>query len=101
VHTTHNTGECCKYDKDGTLKKKSFSRKATIGQKCHSSGKKENSNSFTQIMEHFSKIEKTVKKTQKSLQKKKRHQEGSEASLVILTRNRIMGVVVEQNNLEN
>ncbi len=52
-------------------------------------------------MEHFSKIEKTVKKTQKSLQKKKRHQEGSEASLVILTRNRIMGVVVEQNNLEN
>jgi hypothetical protein len=31
AHTTNNTGECRKYEKDGTLKK-SFSRKAAVGQ---------------------------------------------------------------------
>jgi hypothetical protein len=36
VHTTHNTGECCKYEKDGTLKK-SFSRKAAIEPKHNGS----------------------------------------------------------------
>ena len=30
VHTTHNTGKCCYYKKDGTLKK-GFSGKAAIG----------------------------------------------------------------------
>ena len=74
---THNIGECHKYDNDGTIQK-SFSRKAAVGQKCH--GKKETSNSFTQIMERFSKLEKTVKKTQKSARKKKRHQEDSDSS---------------------
>jgi hypothetical protein len=28
VHTTHNTGECCKYEKDGTLKKE-FQRESS------------------------------------------------------------------------
>ncbi len=63
---THNTSECHKYEKDGTLKK-GFSRKAAIRQKCHGSGKKEKSNSFMQIIERFSKLEKTVKKAQKSM----------------------------------
>jgi hypothetical protein len=84
MHMTHNTGECCKYGKDGTLKR-GFSRKAAIGHKCHGSGKKENSNSFVQIMERFSKHKKTVKKTQKSLQI---------VTLVILIWNRIVGMVV-------
>ncbi len=43
-------------------------------------------------MERFSKLEKMVKKTQKSAAKKKRHQEA--ATLVIPIRNRIMGMVV-------
>ena len=34
AHTTHNTGECRKYNKDGTLQK-SFSAKAAIEQKLH------------------------------------------------------------------
>ncbi len=63
VHTTHNTGECHKYDTYGTLQK-SFIGKAAIGQKRQGSGKKETSNSFVQIMERFSSLE-TVK-TQKS-----------------------------------
>ncbi len=71
MHTTHNTGECHKYEKDGTLKN-SFSKKAAIGQKCHGIGKKDHANSFAQFMERFSKLKKAVKKTQKSSRKKKR-----------------------------
>ena len=50
---TRNTGECLKYDKEGTLQK-SFSGNSAVGQKRHGSSK--TSNSFG-----------TVKKTQKSL----------------------------------
>jgi hypothetical protein len=69
THRTHNTGECCKYEKDGTLKK-GFSGKAAIGQKCHGSCKEESSNSFVQIMERFLKLEKMVKKAQKAHKRK-------------------------------
>ncbi len=65
AHTTHNTGECRKYEKDGTLKK-GFSRKAAIEQKRNGYNKKENTNSFGQFTDHFSKLEKTVNKAQKS-----------------------------------
>ena len=57
AHTTHNTGECRKYEKDGTLKK-SFNGKATVGAKYNGKGKKDHANSFAQIMERFSKLEK-------------------------------------------
>jgi hypothetical protein len=79
AHTTHNTGECRKYKRDGTLKK-GFSGKAAIEQKRHDNGRKESANSFTQIMDCFSKLEKTVKKAQKSSQKKKRRHEDSNSS---------------------
>ncbi len=79
VHTTHNTGECHKYEKDGTLKN-GFSKKTSIGQKHHSNGKKDHANSFVQFMECFLKLKKAVKKTQKSLQKKKHCQEYSDSS---------------------
>ena len=79
AHTTHNTGECRKYKKDGTLKK-SFSGKAAVGQKRHGKGKAESANSFAQIMDHFSKLEKTVKKAQKGSRKKKRRYESSDTS---------------------
>ena len=79
VHTTHNTGECRKYEKDGTLKK-SFNGKVAFGAKYNSKGKKDHVNSFAQIMERFSKLEKAVKKTQKSTRKKKRRHEYSDSS---------------------
>ncbi len=79
MHTTHNTSECRKYEKDGTLKKTS-NGKAAIGVKRNGKGKKDHANSFAQIMEHFSKLKKAVKKTQKSSQKKKCHQEHSDSS---------------------
>jgi hypothetical protein len=79
AHTTHNTGECHKYERDGTLKK-SFSGKAAVGQKRHGNGRKESANSFAQIMDCFSKLEKTVKKAQKSSRKKKCHHEDSGSS---------------------
>ena len=79
AHTTHNTGECRKYRKDVTLKK-SFSRKAAVGQKRHGNGRKESANSFAQIMDCFSKLKKTVKKAQKRSRKKKRRHEDSDSS---------------------
>ena len=79
AHTTHNTGECRKYDKDGTLQK-SFSAKAAVGQKRHGSGKKESHNSFVQVVERFSKLEKALKKSHKSARKKKRRHENSDTS---------------------
>ncbi len=88
---THNTGECHKYEKDGTLKK-SFNGKAAIGPKHHGNGKKDHTNSFMQFMECFSKLDKAVKKTQKSSRKKKLIK--NSATLVIPTQNRIMGTVV-------
>jgi hypothetical protein len=60
AHTTHNTSECRKFEKDGTLQK-GFGAKAAVGQKRHSGGKKESCNSFAQVMERFSKLEKAVK----------------------------------------
>jgi hypothetical protein len=91
AHTTHNTGECHKYEKDGTLKK-SFSRKTAIGQKRHGNCKKESANSFALIMDRFSKLEKTVKKAQKTCER--RNVATKIATLVIPTQNRIVGTVV-------
>ncbi len=79
ARTTHNTSECRKYKKDGTLKK-SFNGKAAIGAKYNGKGKKDHANSFAQFMERFSKLKKAVKKTQKSSRKKKRCQEDSDSS---------------------
>ena len=79
THTAQNTGECQKYEKDGTLKK-SFNGKAAVGSKRHGNGKKDHANSFAQFMERISKLEKAVKKTQKSSRKKKHCQEYSNSS---------------------
>ena len=68
-----------KYEKDGTLKK-SFNGKAAVGAKYNGKGKKDHANSFVQIMERFSKLEKAVKKTKKSSWKKKHCQEHSDSS---------------------
>jgi hypothetical protein len=65
AHTTRNTGECRKYKKDRTLKN-GFHKKVIVGQKCYGNGKKDHATSFVNFMERFSKLEKAVKKTQKS-----------------------------------
>ncbi len=79
AHTTHNTSECRKYEKDGTLQK-SFSVKAAVEQKRRGSGKKESHNSFAQVMERFSKLKKAVKKRHKGARKKKLRYESSDSS---------------------
>ena len=80
VHTTHNTGECHKYEKDGTLQK-SFSVKASAGKKGAGGGKKQAyGNSFAQVMERFSKLEKVVKKSNKYAKKKKPRHDSSDSS---------------------
>ena len=91
AHTTHNTGECRKYDKDGTLQK-SFSAKAAVGQKRHGGGKKESHNSFAQVMERFSKLEKALKKSKKTPER--RSVATKVVTLVIPIPNRIVGTVV-------
>lgn len=71
AQSTHNTSECTKYEKDGTLKtewtKKSSVRTKTLGGK-----------SFAQALERLRKLEKTVNK--KSSSKKKRHCSDSSSS---------------------
>ena len=66
---THNTNDCTKYEKDGTLKPewaKKSSAKAT-GKTCKSNG-----NAFSQVMDRLSKMEKALKKGTKSSSCKKK-----------------------------
>jgi hypothetical protein len=79
AHTTHNTSECRKCKKDGTLQKGSGA-KAAVGKKRHGGGKKESHNSFAQVMERFSRLKKAVKKTRKSARTKKHRHESSDTS---------------------
>jgi len=67
---THNTKECAKWDSDGKLK-------SSWGDDSKSAGKKKKSdgNAFAQLLDRFSKMEKTIKKVKKSSasRKKRRH----------------------------
>ena len=56
---THNTGECCKYEKDGT-EKSSFRSAKKGGKKGYPS--KQN---FAQLTEKIKKLEKALKKSGK------------------------------------
>ncbi len=91
VHTTRNTHECHKYEKDGTIKE-SFNTKAAIGPKCNGYSKKESAYSFAQFMERFLKLKKAVKKNRKA--RERRNVARNTATIVIPTQNRIMGMVV-------
>ena len=72
THTTHNTGECYKYEQDGT--EKSSFRAAKKG------GKKGNlvNHNFTQLTKKIKKLEKGLKKSGKK--GKKRHYEDSNSN---------------------
>jgi hypothetical protein len=71
---SHNTSECTKYEKDGTLKSSWANKSAGTG-KYSDKKKKPDGQAFAQVMDRFaSKMEKTLKKATKSVsRKKKRH----------------------------
>jgi len=71
---SHNTIECTKYEKDGMLKSSWATRSAGTG-KYSDKKKKPDGNAFVQVLDRFSlKLDKTLKKVQKSAsRKKKRH----------------------------
>jgi hypothetical protein len=76
--STHNTCECTKYEKDGTLKAE-WGKKAPS--KTAGKTKTVGGNSFTQMAERMAKLEKTLKKRTKTFsRKKKRHYESSSDS---------------------
>ena len=65
-HDTHNTNECKKWEKDGSLK-------ALWVKKGKSTDKKKlEGRLFAQLMERFSKLEKSIKKGKKSASRKKK-----------------------------
>ncbi len=71
AHTTHSTGECCKYEKDGTLKA-SFRAAKKGGKKSYPANQ-----NFAQLTEKIEKLEKVLKKSGK--RGKKRRYEDSDS----------------------
>jgi hypothetical protein len=71
AHTTHSTGECRKYEKDGTLKG-SFRAAKKGGKKSYLSNQ-----NFAQLTEKIEKLEKSLKKSKK--RGKKRRYEDSDS----------------------
>jgi hypothetical protein len=78
VSSTHNTSECTKYEKDGTLKAE-WGKKAPL--KTTGKTKTVGGNAFAQMAKRMAKLEKTLKKHTKTFScKKKRHYESSSDS---------------------
>ena len=74
--STHNTNECRRYEKDGTVK--NSSGKFSVQNKSY---KKPEGNSFAQLTERFSKLEKAIKKgNKKSSHRKKKSRHDSDSS---------------------
>jgi hypothetical protein len=68
--STHNTSECTKYEKDGTLKAE-WGKKAPL--KTAGKTKTVGGNAFAQMAERMAKLEKTLKKHTKTFSRKKKH----------------------------
>ena len=66
THATHNTSDCCKYKKDGTIKK-GFGK----SQHCSTASDKKTVSAFAQLSAKFAKLEKANKKLKRSLRKRK------------------------------
>ena len=64
---THNTSDCCKYDKDGKLKK-GFGK----GQHGKTALDKKTASAFAQLSAKVERLEKANKKLKKSSKKRKR-----------------------------
>ncbi len=65
AHTTHNTGECRKYEKDGT-EKSSFRAAKKGGKRNYPSNQ-----NFAQLTEKIDKLEKALKKSGKKGKKRR------------------------------
>jgi hypothetical protein len=66
AHATHNTSDCCKYNKDGKLKK-SFRK----SQRGSTASDKKPARVFTQLLAKIAKLEKVNEKLKTCLQKRK------------------------------
>ena len=77
AQATHNTSECTKYEKDGTLKS-SWGKKSAA--KPNGKTKNADGNSFLQVMDRLSKMEKAFKKSSKSASRKKKRRYSSSSS---------------------
>ena len=75
---SHNTNECTKYEKDGTLKA-SWAKKSAGTGKYSDKKAKSDGNAFAQVLDRFSsKLDKTLKKVA-SRKKKRRHDSDSDS----------------------
>jgi len=73
---THNTSDCNKYEKDGTVKPE-WGRKSN----AKPSGKKRSDpNSFAQLKDEIADLKKALKSKNKSRSRKKRHYDSSDSS---------------------
>ena len=73
---THNTNECKKYDKDGTLKT-GWGKKPD----AKTAGKsRQSSNSFAQLKDEIANLKKAIKTKSKSRGRKRRHYDSSDSS---------------------
>ena len=73
--SSHNTNECTKYEKDGTLKTNWGTGKSKAKSSNKSDGK-----TFAQLAKSVSKLEKALKKAGRAASKKKRRHEDSDDS---------------------
>ena len=71
AHETHNTGECKKYNSDGTLTK-DFAGKNTQQNSCNKNTSRDQSTSYAQLSEKIAKLEKSNKKLKRAKKKRKR-----------------------------
>ena len=72
-HITHNTSECRRYNKDGTLKNPEDKKPSK------NTNKKSELSNFAQLSESIAKIQKSLEKNKKASRKKKRHYSDSES----------------------
>ena len=72
AHTTHDTGSCSKFEKDGT-EKPSWSSKLPRAPPPKYAKKEPSKNSYAALKERFSKLEKAVRKRKGLSRKKKRY----------------------------
>jgi hypothetical protein len=89
AQATHNTSECTKYEKDGALKS-SWGKKSTA--KPNGKTKNANGNSFSQVMDCLSKMEKAFKKSSSQLLTRRRRV--ATVVVAVLIPNRKLGRVV-------
>ncbi len=91
AHTTHSTGECRKYDKDGTLQK-SFSAKAPLDRSATAAVRKNRKIPSRRLWNASRNLRKRSKRATKVPER--RNVATNTATLVIPTPNRIVGTVV-------